>query len=240
MLRFLCVLFTFAFLPLSANAISTASIVNTGCSGDLTTSLDNASFACAGSLKLDGGFVTSDSLINISADGDLFLDNLIFTAPNVSFSVLSGILTLGSGVLINANSTVLSSNNSIIVAQGALINILPGSNNNVVAGTGFPLGGGRLNLSTGGIASNANPILPSSSNGIISLSNKNGVIFPQNGNTPITGGVLSVGSGSGGLITLGSSSSGTLFTVTSVPEPSTYAMMLFGILCLVSIRRKSI
>ncbi len=226
MLRILCALLIFGFLPNSANAISTASIVNTSCSGDLTSSLLNgASFTCSGNFTLDGGTVTSDSLINISSTGDLFLDNLILTAPNVSFSVLSGILTLGSGVLINANSTVLSSNNSIIVAQSALINIFPGSNNNVVAGTGFPLGGG-LNLSAGVTLSTG--------------AGGSGNVFTNGTNLPVAGGTILLGSGGLGLqINSSGDPYAPAIVLAAVPEPSTYAMMLFGILSLASIRRKS-
>ena len=160
MLRFLCVLLTFAFLPLSANAISTASIVNTGCSGDLTTSLlDNASFACAGNLKLDGGFVTSDSLINISADGDLFLDNLIFTAPNVSFSVLSGMMTIGGSVVINGSSVNLISNGGAVNVLGAF-NINSGANITLNQDPNLVINpGGNLNLGPGATINVKTPIL---------------------------------------------------------------------------------
>lgn len=185
MLRFLCVLLTFAFLPLSANAISTASIVITSCSGDLTTSLlDNASFACSGNFTLDGGFVTSDSLINISADGELFLDNLTFTAPNITFSALSG-MAIGKGVVFNSGSITL-------VSSGGAVNVL-----------------GTVNVpAVGNIVLNQDPYF---------------VINP------------------GGNINLGSGAPITVTTpvLTAVPEPSTYAMMLFGIFSLASISRKS-
>jgi len=230
MSRFLCALYLMVFLPIAANAASTSSIANTNCSGSLTSSLLNgASFACAGNLTLDGGFVTSDSLINISATGDLFLDNLTFTAPNVTFSVLSGMMTIGSGVVINSNSIILAGDTGITVAQGALINILPGSNNNVGAGTGFPLGGGGLTLSAGGA-------LSSGAGGGLNLGAGSGGILGLGGNLPVAGGTLVVGSG--GLISLGSSGGGTLFSVTSVPEPASYAMMLAGILGLISFRRR--
>jgi hypothetical protein len=123
MSRLLCALCLLAFLPITANATSTASITSTNCSGSLTTSLlDGASFACAGNLTLDGGFVTSDSLINISADGDLFVNNLVFTSPNVTFTALSGTIEIGSGFVVNANSAILTA--SIInIALGAQFNV---------------------------------------------------------------------------------------------------------------------
>jgi hypothetical protein len=125
MLRKLYALCFLAFLPISANAISTVSVANSNCSGELTAStLDGASFACAGNFTFTDGFVTSDSLINISATGDLFLDNLVFTAPNITFSVLSGMMTIGNGVVFNGNSVNLTSNNSPV--NNNPINIRPG------------------------------------------------------------------------------------------------------------------
>ncbi len=123
MSRLLCALCLMTFLPIVANATSTSSIINTNCSGSLTTSLHNgASFACAGNLTLDGGFITSDSLINISAEGDLFVNNLVFTSPNVRFTALSGTIEIGSGFVVNANSAILTA--SIInIALGAQFNV---------------------------------------------------------------------------------------------------------------------
>lgn len=209
MLRKLYALCFLVFLPVSANAISTASIANTSCSGELTAStLDGASFACAGNLTLDGGFITSDSLINISASGDLFLDNLTFNAPTVTFSVLTGMLTMGSNVTINAGSNltvtggntapvaiVQSTPRAIVTWDNFNITLNPGSAIDFKAGSGSSVvlnrvGGGALTLISGNIAT----------------------------------------SGSGG--------SSLELSAAAVPEPSTYAMMLAGILGLISFRRK--
>jgi hypothetical protein len=123
MIRLLCTLCLAVILPISAQASSTASIINTNCSGSLTSSLiDGASFVCAGNLTLDGGFITSDSLISISVDGDLFVNNIVFTSPNITFEALSGTIDIGGGLVANANSLILTA--SIInIAKDAKLNI---------------------------------------------------------------------------------------------------------------------
>ena len=238
MLRFLCILLNFVFLPLLANATSNASITSSTCSGNLTTSLlDGASFACAGNLTLDGGFVTSDSLINISADGDLFLDNLALTAPNVTFSNLSGMLAIGSGVVINISTAILQNSPQSIVswsnlntAQGDIVNFRQGSGTKTVLNKVIDL----VNVPTGSVSI--------SDGGNLSLSNSNGVINLTGSNTPVVGGKLVVGSVGSGVIltTTGSVVNNSGLTVTAVPEPNTYAMMLLGMFGLAYIQRKSI
>ena len=122
MTRLLCALCILAFLPNAANATSVINVGTTNCSGDLTISaLDGASFACAGNLTLDGGLVTSDSLINISVGGDLSVNNLIFTSPSVTFTALSGTIAIGSGFVVNTSSATLNGWN-INIAQGAQFN----------------------------------------------------------------------------------------------------------------------
>lgn len=207
-----CFLF---FLPISANALSTSSIGNTNCSGSLTTSLLNgASFACAGNLTLDGGFITSDSLINISADGDLFVDNLTLTAPTVTFTNLSGTLTIGSAVVVNTSGAII---------QGSQDSILNWSKFNIPQGSG----GAVLVIGDGGD---------------LKVGAGSGYVLNPGNNTPVVGGILTIigsGIGSGNITTTGSIDNGSLISVMAVPEPSTYAMMLAGILGLASIRRKS-
>lgn len=160
MLRKLYALCFLVFLPFSANAISTSSITNTNCSGNLTTSLlGGASFVCAGNLMLDGGLVTSDLLINISTDGDLFLDNITFTAPNVSFSVLSGMMTIGGGVVINGSSVNLVSNGGAVNVLGA-VNINSGGNITLNQDPNLVINpGGNLNLGLGATINVKTPIL---------------------------------------------------------------------------------
>ena len=149
--RLLYALCLAAILPISAHATSTASIINTNCSGSLTSSLiDGASFACAGNLTLDGGFITSDSLINISADGDLFLDNLNLNAPNIFLSNLSGLLNIGSSAIIQASSMISINSNYINIAQGAKTEILKDGKFVLIPSTNLITNvGGDINLTSG-------------------------------------------------------------------------------------------
>ncbi len=209
MSRLFCALCFLALFPFTANATSSSSIVNTSCSGTLTTSLlDGASFACAGNFILDGGSITSDSVINIAADGDFFLDNLTLAAPNISLSVLNGMLKMGSNVILNAgaNLTVMGGNAvpiaivqstpkaiiswanfDVTLNPGAAVSFNAGSANSVVLNR---VGGGALSLISGNIS---------------------------NSSLEINGPVLDV---------------------IAVPEPSTYAMVLLG-LGLIAFRRRT-
>jgi hypothetical protein len=211
MSRLLFVLCLLTFFPFAANAtsISSSSIVNTSCSGTLTTSLvDGASFACAGNFILDGGSITSDSLINLSADGDLFLDNLTLVAPNISLSVLTGMLKMGSNVILNA-----------------------GANLTVVGGNAVPIA----------IVQSTPKAIISWANFDITLNPGAAVSFNAGSANPVVlnrvgGGALSLISGN-----ISNSSldiNGPVLDVTSVPEPSAYAMVLLG-LGLITFRRKA-
>ena len=222
--RLLYALCLAAIFPISAHATSVASIINTSCSGSLTSSLvDGASFSCAGNLTLDGGFITSDSLINISADGDLFVDNLTFTAPNVTFSVLNGMLTIGRAAVVDTSIAILQSNpNKILnwsefnIGQSTTLNLNQGQPSkatlNSVLGINQPLSG----------------FLTVNDGGNIYLGNTNGVALQPN-NTPLTPGGSIVITGSGELITTGGGSYNPPIAVSAVPEPSTYFMVLLGL-----------
>ena len=216
MLRKLSMLCLLAILPAVANATTTSSVVTTNCIGDFSLSLlADATFSCSGSLTMTGGAVTSDSLISIVSNGDLILDNLSFTAPNITFSVLSGIMTIGSGVVINSSSVNVS------------------SNNNPVNGPTFPLGG---NIP---IDSNAGSIVLVAG-GTLNLGKGSGYVLTPSTNLPAAGGTLVLGSGSGGLvINTVVDPFAPVIVLAAVPEPSTYLLMLLGVLGLLSIRRKS-
>jgi PEP-CTERM motif len=217
MLRKLSILCLLAVLPVVANAAATSSIGTTNCVGDFSVSLlGDATFSCSGSLTMTGGTVTSDSLISIVSNGDLFLDNLSFTAPNISFSVLSGLMTIGSGVVFNGSSVTLASN-------GGPVN-----------GRTFPLGGSiSSDPNAGSIVLGAGRTT--------NLGAGSGYVFTPSTNLPAAGGTLVLGSGSGGLIINAVVDPfPPAIVLAAVPEPSTYALMFAGILGLLSIRRKSI
>ena len=212
MSRFLCILCFLTLFPFAASAtsISSSSILNTSCSGTLTSSLlDGASFACAGNFTLDGGSITSDSVINISADGDLFLDNLTLTAPNISVSGLTGV-TMGNNVVLNASSAIAiaSGKTSVptVIIQTPTQPIVKWSYLDILQdGRGVVVTiGGDVNMGAG-----------------------SGYVLKPSSNIPVVGGALMIGSG--GIITTGSAGTELAVNVTSVPEPSTYAFMLLGL-----------
>lgn len=209
LLRQLFITCLLAVLPIAAHAISTASIINTNCSGSLTSSLiEGASFACEGNLTLDGGFITSDSEINISADVDLFIDNINFTAPKVTFSSLLGVLITGSGVVVNTTNSLLPKHRDLLTVKPEFI--IPQNPSDVVIQNG----------------------------GDLSLGETGEYVLQPNNSPPSSGGSIVLGSGSGGLITTGSGSYNPPTVLSSVPEPSTYVMILFG-LSLIAFNRKT-
>ena len=236
MSRLLCALYFLALFPFAANAtsISSSSIVNSNCSGTLTSSLlDGASFACAGNFKLDGGSITSDSVINISADGDLFLDNLTLTAPNVNLSNLTGMLNIGNSVVINTPITVnenapksILSWSDFSLSQGDTVNF------NVGRSSGGSTELSKVDISTGSLSLGHG--------GSLYLGNTNGVIYPEAIDTPIVGGALVISSGSDVNLLISDAvmlSKPAAFSVASIPEPGTYAFMLLG-LGLILLRQK--
>lgn len=176
MTRLLSALCLAVMLPISAQATTTSSIINTSCSGNLTISLlDSASFACVGNLTLDDGIITSDSLINISADGDLFLDNLTLTAPNVTLSVLAGLVRMGSNVMINGAS-------SLIVTDGSTspVTIKQNSKAEIVSGNDFNIGKeSSVNFNVGGASA---AVLNRISGGTLTLISGNVATTGSSGN----------------------------------------------------------
>ncbi|MES1988007.1 MAG: PEP-CTERM sorting domain-containing protein [Pseudomonadota bacterium] len=159
----------------------------------------------------------SDSVINISADGDLFLDNLTFTAPNISVSGLTGV-TMGNNVVLNASSAIIiaSGKTSVptVIIQTPTLPIVKWSYLDILQGGG----GAVLTIGDGG-----------------SIGAGSGYILNAGNNIPVVGGTLIIGSG--GIFTTNSVGTGQVVNVTSVPEPSTYAFMLLGV-GLISLRRR--
>lgn len=230
MFRFFSALIILALLPISASAVSTSSIENSSCSGDLTSSLlDGATFLCSGNFTMSGGFITSDSLINISANGDLLLDNLTITAPSISFSVLTGMLRMGSNVILSASSVVLARD---------VIDIRPGTYINIDSGVKGSKGNGGDSLGTVADASISVGGNLSLKAGIRDVLQITGI------DVPVVGGTLVLDVNSSDLILLDVSlpmdvSLSTDIRIASVPEPTTYAMLLAGMLALVLFRRRA-
>lgn len=97
-------------------------------------------------------------MINISADGDLFLDNLTLTAPNVTLSVLAGLVRMGSNVMINGASSLIVTDGStspVTIKQNSMAEIVSGNDFNIgkESSVNFNVGGGSaavLNRISGG------------------------------------------------------------------------------------------
>lgn len=100
MLRRTALISLMAALPLAAQANTTViNLASSICSGAMSiSSLAGASLSCAGNLSLNGGLIDSDSRIFIRADGDLLLENLQLTAPEISFSTITGNIQIASSV----------------------------------------------------------------------------------------------------------------------------------------------
>lgn len=107
-------------MPLTAQANTVISLASTTCSGAMSiSSLAGASLSCTGNLSLNGGWINSDASILIHADGDLLLENLYLTAPEISLSSLSGSLHMASSVDIQTGQ------NQIHTAP-VFVNLFPG------------------------------------------------------------------------------------------------------------------
>lgn len=120
MFRLTALLSLMAAMPLAAQTNTVISLASTTCSGTLSiSSLAGASLSCAGNMSLNGGWINSDASILIHADGDLLLENLYLTAPEISFSSLSGTLHMGSSVNLDTGQNPLH-------AEPVFVNPFPG------------------------------------------------------------------------------------------------------------------
>lgn len=73
--------------PWCAQAIQMIDQSTLDCSESLTLlTQDNVTAQCTGNLSITGGTWTSDTLISLSATGDLSLFGVTLLAPNISWS----------------------------------------------------------------------------------------------------------------------------------------------------------
>ncbi len=203
-----------ACMPLTSHATAQISLTSMNCSGDMALSSGSGiSLSCAGNLNLDDGWLKSDRQISLFANGDLTLNNLGLYAPEISLSSLAGSITIGSNVLFDTTQTAS-------ITSGA-INMDRWLPNWVIEWQNFDIGlnaGGVITVGSGD-ASVINHI-PQQSGlaGSLSINTAQSVLLADASQiTPISGANI---------------------TVSSVPEPDGYMMLLAG-LGLMAYRRKA-
>ena len=151
MIRTLTLLSALSIFSLNAEAVSSSTVGSLECSDSLSISLlETASFSCIGNFSLFGGGITSDSKIVITSGGALVLDNLSITAPFVELSSLNGLVSIGSGVLMNSSSFFATVGGetpgaSILVGGGEMARII-GSSEILQSKAITPLVGGNISL----------------------------------------------------------------------------------------------
>ena len=182
MIRTLTLLSALSIFSLNAEAVSSSTVGSLECSDSLSISLlETASFSCIGNFSLFGGGITSDSKIVITSGGALVLDNLSITAPFVELSSLNGLVSIGSGVLMNSSSFFAT-----VGGETPGASILVGSGE-MAPGASILVGGGEMAR-----------IIGSSE------------ILQSKAITPLVGGNISL--------------------ISSIPEPSTYILLVLGLL----------
>jgi hypothetical protein len=176
----------FAMMSRAENSFLVDSV---SCSGTSTQSfLDVLSFNCAGDLSLDGGSISANTSILLSATGTLGLNNLILSSQDI-FLNGGSLVSVGSDVYINASKNI-SISSIPDIADGT-----SGGGVGIVMNGSLIAHGGNVLLNAGG-----DTVLISKDAGTLSTNTDNQV-FP------------------GGNISL----------VSSVPEPSSYALLLLGL-----------
>lgn len=204
-----------ACMPLASHASAQISLASTNCSGDMALSSGSGiSLSCTGNLSLDGGWLKSDSTISLFAGGDLTLNNLSLYAPEISLSNLTGNLSIGSNVLLDATHTIALSSGVVPIDIWAPRPVIAWASFNI------------------GLSSSVNFNMGAASASVI-----NRVL----GYSPELGGSLVLSTAQIQMLTQESritviNSAG--INVSAVPEPDGYMMMLAG-LGLMACRRKS-
>jgi hypothetical protein len=161
----------FMLFAMMSRAENSFLVNNVSCSGISTQSfLDVLSFNCAGDLSLDGGSISANTSILLSAEGALSLNNLTLTSQDISL-IGGTLVSVWLGVDINAANSV-----------------------NISVGN---VGEGYLNQ----------PVQPRG--GAVLISKDAGTLSTNTDNQVFPGGNISL--------------------VSSVPEPSSYALLLLGL-----------
>ena len=129
MVRYISLFCVSIVLSVQTNAASVALIDVTQCSGVLTSSLtDDAIFSCSGNLSLIGGSIDSSSKVIISANGDIYLDNIQITAPHVDVTASQGQVTVSNNVSFSTNVFFTANPSLVNVSTGGSLTIGTGGN----------------------------------------------------------------------------------------------------------------
>lgn len=218
MLRLTTLISLIATMPLVVHANTVINLANTSCSGSLSiSSLSGASLSCDGNLSLNGGFIDSGSSIFISAEGDLFLENLSLNAPEISISTISGNLQMASTVNIQTGQNQNNAGGPLLIGPQLVTQDIRWNSFNIGLNPG-----GNIQFSA-----------PNSSSSVLNRITESDKINVMN----ITG-ILSNAS-SVNLTTAGLTIVSNQISVSSVPEANTGAMLLLG-MGLLALRRKAL
>lgn len=216
MLRLTTLISLIATMPLVVHANTVINLANTSCSGSLSiSSLPGASLSCDGNLSLNGGLIDSGSSIFISAEGDLFLENLSLNAPEISISTISGNLQMASTVNIQTGQNQNNAGGPLLIGPQLVTQDIPWNSFNIGLNPG-----GNIQFS-----------VPNSSSSVLNRITESDKINVMN----ITG-ILSNAS-SVNLTTAGLRVVSNQISVSSVPEANTGVMLLLG-MGLLALRRK--
>lgn len=218
MLRLTTLISLIATMPLVVHANTVINLANTSCSGSLSiSSLSGASLSCDGNLSLNGGFIDSGSSIFISAEGDLFLENLSLNAPEISISAISGNLQMASTVNIQTGQNQNNAGGPLLIGPQLVTQDIRWNSFNIGLNPG-------ANIQFSAPDASSSVINRIAGSGKINLMNINSVLSnADTGNFPTAG------------LTIVSNQ----ISVSSVPEANTGAMLLLG-MGLLALRRKAL
>ncbi|MES2579703.1 MAG: PEP-CTERM sorting domain-containing protein [Pseudomonadota bacterium] len=195
------------------------------CSSNLVVSLDNGYQAsCDGDFSFTDGVLQNDVSINLTARGFLSVgENAKLSAPIINLNstdiIVSGTLDAPNGIV------TLSSTESTVLTNTAQVNV-----------------GSQINLSNQTEIKTKPQLIvnweqfqitPGGSINIKSNTNTSNVVINQ------VGGAIVLAPLSGVLTLQANSSDKADWIVTQVPEPSSYAMMLLGVVTLLIKRRRN-
>jgi hypothetical protein len=233
----------FMLFAMMSRAENSFLVKNVSCSGTSTQSfLDVLSFTCAGDLSLDGGSISANTSILLSAEGALSLNNLTLTSQDIS---------LIGGTLASAWSDVdINAANSLNISIPDIDEGSPDQPIQIREGNSLIYKDIRTltTINTDRqffIGSNAVSFITSTNASLTSLTLglKNPIEGILNGPIQAQGGsVLILKRGEVVLDSTGMQlyPSANISVVSSVPEPDSYALLLLGVLLVILASRSKV